>query len=64
MLGEGDFVEVENTGSEKLHFVVIAGQPLSEPVVQHGKLGDYTVCGIVHMEIFRVVNLLNLKNYD
>lgn len=37
VLGEGDYVEVGNTGSEKLHFVLIAGQPLNEPVVQHGK---------------------------
>ena len=36
VLGEGDFLEVENTGDEKLHFVLIAGQPLNEPVVQHG----------------------------
>ena len=38
VLGEGDFVEVENSGNEKLHFVLIAGQPLNEPVVQHGEL--------------------------
>ena len=36
VLGKGDFIEVENTGNEKLHFVLIAGQPLNEPVVQHG----------------------------
>ena len=39
VLGDGDYIEVENTGSEKLHFVLIAGQPLNESVVQHGKLG-------------------------
>lgn len=36
VLGEGDFVEVENSGNEQLHFVLIAGQPLNEPVIQHG----------------------------
>lgn len=36
VLGDGDYIEVENTGSEKLHFVLIAGQPLNESVVQHG----------------------------
>ena len=39
VLDKGDLVEVENIGNEKLHFVLIAGEPLNEPVVQHGKLG-------------------------
>lgn len=36
ILSKGDSVEFENDTTEKLHFVLIAGQPINEPVVQHG----------------------------
>ncbi|XP_028331205.1 pirin [Gouania willdenowi] len=36
VLGDGDSVRVENKGSEVSHFVLIAGEPIKEPVVQHG----------------------------
>ncbi|XP_015426921.1 PREDICTED: pirin isoform X2 [Myotis davidii] len=36
VLGEGDSVQVENKDPERSHFVLIAGEPLGEPVVQHG----------------------------
>ncbi|XP_042124958.1 pirin isoform X2 [Peromyscus maniculatus bairdii] len=36
VLGEGDSVQVENKDPQKSHFVLIAGEPLREPVVQHG----------------------------
>ncbi|XP_035872665.1 pirin isoform X2 [Phyllostomus discolor] len=36
VLGEGDSVQVENKDPERCHFVLIAGEPLGEPVVQHG----------------------------
>ncbi|KAF0042989.1 hypothetical protein F2P81_004326 [Scophthalmus maximus] len=36
VFGDGDCVKVENKGSEVSHFVLIAGEPLKEPVVQHG----------------------------
>ncbi|XP_055294160.1 pirin isoform X3 [Moschus berezovskii] len=36
VLGEGDSVHVENKDPERSHFVLIAGEPLKEPVVQHG----------------------------
>ncbi|XP_022418425.1 pirin isoform X1 [Delphinapterus leucas] len=36
VLGEGDSVQVENKDPERNHFVLIAGEPLREPVVQHG----------------------------
>ncbi|XP_032245420.1 pirin isoform X2 [Phoca vitulina] len=35
VLGEGDSVQVENKDPERSHFVLIAGEPLREPVVQH-----------------------------
>uniref|UniRef100_A0A8C7BVV4 Pirin n=1 Tax=Neovison vison TaxID=452646 RepID=A0A8C7BVV4_NEOVI len=35
VLGEGDNVQVENK-PERSHFVLIAGEPLREPVAQHG----------------------------
>ncbi|XP_023257436.1 pirin isoform X3 [Seriola lalandi dorsalis] len=35
VFGDGDCVQVENKGSEVSHFVLIAGEPLKEPVVQH-----------------------------
>ncbi|XP_024150522.1 pirin [Oryzias melastigma] len=33
---DGDCVKLENKGSEDSHFVLIAGEPIKEPVVQHG----------------------------
>ncbi|XP_044793120.1 pirin isoform X2 [Bubalus bubalis] len=36
VLGEGDSVHMENKDPERSHFVLIAGEPLKEPVVQHG----------------------------
>lgn len=33
---DGDTVFAHNKGSEECHFVLIAGQPIKEPVVQHG----------------------------
>lgn len=34
VLGPGDSVEVKTEGASR--FIVLAGQPLNEPVVQHG----------------------------
>lgn len=36
VLGDGDGVSVWNKSSKTLRFVLIGGQPLNEPVVQHG----------------------------
>uniref|UniRef100_A0A3Q3GKK0 Pirin n=1 Tax=Labrus bergylta TaxID=56723 RepID=A0A3Q3GKK0_9LABR len=36
VFGDGDCVKFENKGSEVSHFVLIAGEPIKEPVVQHG----------------------------
>ncbi|XP_053747794.1 pirin isoform X5 [Panthera pardus] len=36
VLGEGDSVQVQNRDPERNHFILIAGEPLGEPVVQHG----------------------------
>ncbi|XP_062302280.1 pirin [Osmerus eperlanus] len=36
VLGEGDCVRVENKAPEECHFVLIAGEPIKEPVVQQG----------------------------
>lgn len=36
ILSDGEFVSLINTGDEESHLVVIAGEPLNEPVVQHG----------------------------
>ena len=36
VFGPGDHVEAKNTGNSLLHFVLIAGQPINEPVVQYG----------------------------
>ncbi|XP_028617982.1 pirin isoform X2 [Grammomys surdaster] len=36
VLGEGDTVQLENKDPKRSHFVLIAGEPLREPVVQHG----------------------------
>ncbi|XP_045554438.1 pirin isoform X1 [Salmo salar] len=33
---DGDCIAVENKTSEVSHFVLVAGQPINEPVVQHG----------------------------
>ncbi|XP_070689228.1 pirin isoform X1 [Pempheris klunzingeri] len=36
VFGDGDCIKVENKVSEVSHFVLIAGKPIKEPVVQHG----------------------------
>jgi len=36
VLTKGDCFEAENKGDETLHFVLIAGQPIEEPVSQYG----------------------------
>ena len=36
VLTKGDSVFFKNESDEQLHFTLIAGQPLNEPVVQHG----------------------------
>lgn len=36
VLGPGDSVHFKNEENEQLNFVLIAGKPLNEPVVQHG----------------------------
>lgn len=36
VMADGDHVVVENKGTDVAHFVLVAGQPLNEPVVQHG----------------------------
>ncbi|XP_068126889.1 pirin-like isoform X2 [Hyperolius riggenbachi] len=36
VLDDGDNVTFENKGDELAHFVLIAGEPINEPVVQHG----------------------------
>uniref|UniRef100_A0A673V189 Pirin n=1 Tax=Suricata suricatta TaxID=37032 RepID=A0A673V189_SURSU len=36
VLGEGDSVQVQNRDPERSHFILIAGEPLGEPIVQHG----------------------------
>ncbi|XP_015101949.1 pirin isoform X2 [Vicugna pacos] len=36
VLGDGDNVQVENKDLERSHFILIAGEPLREPVVQYG----------------------------
>ncbi|KAL4656894.1 pirin [Arapaima gigas] len=36
VLEDGDCVKLENKGSEVSHFVLIAGQPINEPIVQYG----------------------------
>uniref|UniRef100_A0A6I8NFK4 Pirin n=1 Tax=Ornithorhynchus anatinus TaxID=9258 RepID=A0A6I8NFK4_ORNAN len=36
VLGEGDSVQVENKDPERSHFILVAGEPIKEPVVQHG----------------------------
>ncbi|XP_067287469.1 pirin [Pseudorasbora parva] len=36
VLEDGECVRVENKAAEESHFVLIAGEPINEPVVQHG----------------------------
>ncbi|XP_003391376.1 PREDICTED: pirin-like protein [Amphimedon queenslandica] len=36
VLGPGDHINVKNEDDEQLHFVLIAGEPVKEKVVQHG----------------------------
>ncbi|XP_036601459.1 pirin isoform X2 [Trichosurus vulpecula] len=36
VLGDGDSVQVENKDPERSHFFLIAGEPIKEPIVQHG----------------------------
>ncbi|XP_062383483.1 pirin [Sardina pilchardus] len=36
VLEDGDSIQVENKATEDSHFVLIAGEPIDEPVVQHG----------------------------
>ena len=36
VLTRGESISFRNEADEQLHFVLIAGQPLNEPVVQHG----------------------------
>ncbi|KAK9542984.1 hypothetical protein VZT92_000801 [Zoarces viviparus] len=36
VFGDGDCVKAENKGSEDSHFVLVAGEPIKEPVVQQG----------------------------
>ncbi|CAJ1049472.1 pirin isoform X1 [Xyrichtys novacula] len=36
VFGDGDCIKLENKGSDVSHFVLIAGEPIKEPVVQHG----------------------------
>jgi len=36
VLGKGDSLSVKNGGDHDLHYVVIAGEPINEPIVQYG----------------------------
>jgi len=36
VLSDGDHVDIKNNGPDVCHFVLIGGQPLKEPIVQHG----------------------------
>lgn len=36
VLSKGDSISFRNIQDEELHFILIAGQPLNEPVAQHG----------------------------
>ena len=37
VFSDGDSVEMENVSNEKTRFLLIAGEPTEEPIVQHGK---------------------------
>ena len=36
VLGKGDFIEATTDSDKGLRFLVIAGRPIGEPIVQHG----------------------------
>jgi redox-sensitive bicupin YhaK (pirin superfamily) len=36
ILSQGDSLKFSNKSKSRLHFVLIAGKPLNEPIVQHG----------------------------
>ncbi|XP_061669849.1 pirin isoform X2 [Syngnathoides biaculeatus] len=36
VLGDGDCVQFENKGADISHFVLVAGEPINEPVAKHG----------------------------
>lgn len=36
ILGDGDRVRIENLGAKPLHFLLIAGRPLNEPIARYG----------------------------
>lgn len=36
ILGDGDRVRIENMGAKPLHFLLIAGRPLNEPIARYG----------------------------
>ena len=36
ILSQGDSLRFANNSNSRLHFVLIAGKPLNEPIVQHG----------------------------
>ena len=38
VLGDGDTLEVTNTSKDPVHFVLVGGKPLGEPIVQHGNI--------------------------
>ena len=42
VLSDGDTLQVQNTGAEQVHFVLVAGKPLKEPIVQRGKLLEWS----------------------
>ncbi|KAJ3683531.1 hypothetical protein LUZ60_013758 [Juncus effusus] len=55
VFGEGDGVEVWNKGEGALRFVLVGGEPLDEPVVQHGPFVMNTRAEIVQaMEDYRM----------
>ena len=36
VLGDGDLVRIENTGTDAVRFLLIAGRPLNEPIARYG----------------------------
>lgn len=36
VLSDGEFIEINNNSLEYCHFILVGGQPINEPVVQHG----------------------------